>query len=357
MSLLDHDCITEAHLVLDQDTWHGFPSKRQYMPQGTPGGYSTVENVHDGQRKLLMSEIQFLSRVHASKGVNSVDTEGRVSLTPFLCVYTGACHGIHIVDLIDMFPNVYFILIDPGFADPRNAGLRRLWDSKRVAVCPTWFDNDTMHAITDWVENRLPNGTIPDHRVLAHLDLLELSQTEVTFDNLLFISDIRSHAKDETYIAEEMRQQKDWFRGLNAFAGLLKFRLPYATPAWIAKSGKDGVYNYLAGTLYLPLYGPRSTTECRLYVERGCQEKDYHPLQHEHFMAGFNSHNRKQTYNYKVYDKKRDEWTLVNFVSFDLAAEAIVMHNYRQCMRYYGLSVNPAYTGNHLIRKYHRLSI
>jgi len=356
MNSIDTDCITEAHLVLDQDTCSGFPSKRPYLSQGTRGGYSTVENVHDGQRKLLMSEIQFLSRVNTSKWAKSVDTEGTVSLTSFLCVYAGACHGMHLVDLVDMFPNVYFLLIDPGFADPQNTGLQRLWDSTRVTVCPIWFDNDTMHAITDWIGNIMPNGTKPDHCVLKHLDLLDLNQDEVTIDNLLFISDIRSDANDETRIAEEMRQQKEWFRGLNAFAGLLKFRLPYATPEWI-KGCKNGLYNYLAGTLYLPLYGPRSTTECRLYVERGCLDKDYHPLQHEQVMAGFNSHNRKQRYNYKVYDKRRDEWTLVKFASFDLAAEAIVMHNYRECMRYYVLSVNPAYTGNHLIRKDARLSI
>jgi len=59
--------------------------------------------IHWGQRKLLLSEIEFLTHY------SDLST---------LVVYAGAAPGSHITMLADMFPKHNFILYDPNDFDP-----------------------------------------------------------------------------------------------------------------------------------------------------------------------------------------------------------------------------------------------
>lgn len=131
---MDFVTLTANHLVVGGVD--GFPVKRDYCAKdGT--GYSTCQNVHHGQEKLLMSEIEFLTRAHA-------DSRQHPPI-PMLCVYAGACPCLHLSRLMAMFPNVYFVLVDPAFIYTQTN-----WDPKRVAVCPHIFDHHTVDAINDW---------------------------------------------------------------------------------------------------------------------------------------------------------------------------------------------------------------
>ena len=58
--------------------------------------------VHWGQRKLLLSEIEFLTLI------------GRNDLRGATVVYARAGPGTHIPQLTRMFPQVHFILVDPA---------------------------------------------------------------------------------------------------------------------------------------------------------------------------------------------------------------------------------------------------
>ena len=313
----------EDELVVCKD----FPSSQTYMPQGVIGGYTTGSNVHNGQRKLLLSEIEFLTQVYVSRLGQNCGRDGTPPqpLARFLCVYAGACPCTHLDDLLKMFPNVFFVLFDPRFAHEEFRWKQSHWDKKRVAVCANMFDDNTSHAIAEWV-----SGGKPRHWIQAKLQSLDINQIEVGFDNLLFISDIRRNAFDEKSIAHDMDAQQRWFRNLYAYAGILKFRLPFCNNEWYREYAEHkGVRSYLDGKIYLPIWGPPSTTECRLYVVRGCGVKNYHPKEHETIMAGFESYDRKQQY------------IVANrvFHSFDEAAEASVLHMYRQCMQQYGYTV------------------
>ena len=53
--------LTEDHLILGNSS--SFPEQTTYQPQ-IEGVYSTIANVHAGQNKLLLSEIQLLMKVH-----------------------------------------------------------------------------------------------------------------------------------------------------------------------------------------------------------------------------------------------------------------------------------------------------
>lgn len=67
---------------------------------------------------------------------------------------------------------------------------------------------------------------------------------------------VRSAVEVETVIARDMDAQQRWLHILRPLGSLLKFRLPWA----------DGVTEYLAGAVALPVWGPPTTTESRLIV-------------------------------------------------------------------------------------------
>jgi cap2 methyltransferase len=295
---------------------NNFPCPRTYYPQRKrgealisnghnpicdDGPYSTSENVHQGQRKLLMSEIHFLTEVYSSMP----------RPTSILCVYAGACPCTHLDRLAIMFPNVYFMLVDPMFSKTDTLHLDREIPRGRVTVCKEWFTDDTVHAIKMWMK-----GVHMDHWVHRKLRYVDFDHKQLTGTNLLFISDIRSDPYDDKSIAHDMWSQAKWFRDIGAEAGLLKFRLPFVTDDPLSRMP----VNTLKGDVCVPIWGPPSTTECRLLVYSGCGDHKYDPVEHERTMAGFNGTERKKQYTYNG----------ICYHSVDEFAEAVVVDKYYQ---------------------------
>ncbi|KAJ1464920.1 hypothetical protein T484DRAFT_1596715, partial [Baffinella frigidus] len=71
--------------------------------------------------------------------------------------------------------------------------------------------------------------------------------------------------ENDNVIETEMTEQSAWFHIMEAKTGLMKFRMPYVNPAYLASKTQN--YEYMDGTVYLPIWGRRSTTECRLIVK------------------------------------------------------------------------------------------
>jgi hypothetical protein len=302
-----------------------FPSSREYMPQDSMFSYGTARNIHHGQIKLMLSEIEFLTQIHVSRHIKGID--GTYPPLPRLvCVYIGACPCQHLDKILKMFPNVSWILVDPRFGNAKFRWTQSHWDKKQVVVYPKLFDDSTAQAISEWSSGRKPN-----HVILPLLQGLDADQNDVGFENLLFISDIRSDAFDEHSIAMDMEYQSKWFKSLYASAGLLKFRLPYCNAKWYAEYQKHGgVYKYLDGIIFLPIWGCKSTSECRLHVKRGCGMKDYDVKKHEMRMAGFDANDRDKDYVFADHI----------YSSFDAAAEEFTMQTYLECMKQYGYTVS-----------------
>lgn len=316
--------ISEDHLIVDRV--RSFPSSCVYKSQGSPGAYSTAANVHDGQRKLMVSEIEFFTQVHVSRLEARGEAERtaappRAALLPrLLCVYAGACPCLYLDHLMEMFPCVSWVLIDPEFGTPRHKDRLTHWDPARVSVYAELCTDDVAVAISDWV-----HGKHRKHPIHAKLHALR-SQTDVHCDDLVFISDIRSNACDEHSIACDMDDQSRWFRLMGASAALLKFRLPFCPPGGGRCEQRYESRVYLDGLLYLPVWGCPSTTECRLYVTKGCASKVYCPRSHERRMAGFESSDRPKHYRVGRH----------TFTSWDTAAEWLVLRAHRMCMARYG---------------------
>jgi cap2 methyltransferase len=203
--------------------------------------------IHWGQRKLLMSEIEFLLRSQPRRCV---------------VIYAGAAPGTHVQILSDMFPMHRFILVDPSPFTVKS-------DGDRIITHQCMFTNELAHDL----------------------------RREYADAHLLFISDVRSSdferestQENEKRIRNDMNAQAEWHKILAPVESMLKFRLPYT----------QGDTTYLKGEIFLPVWGPQSTTECRLVVKTDAELQIYNHTEHEQRMFHFNKVTRPALYPHGV---------------------------------------------------------
>lgn len=184
------------------------------------------DNIHLGQRKLLMSEIQLLNTYYKK------NPDGKPVI-----VYVGAAPGTHLQVLLHLFPNVRFILYDGAKFDTS------LLDSR--------FE--------------LHNEFFTDETCVALKKRFAAAAKAAGEGDLLFISDIRlgakHHAKFEAQVHLDNAAQLGWIKILKPKYSLLKFRLPYTL-----KHG-DKV-PYVKGKIMLQIWPPQTSGETRLFVTR-----------------------------------------------------------------------------------------
>ena len=204
------------------------------------------ENCHLGQKKLLFSEIEFITNVSRY-----------TKLSKCLVVYIGAALGDHITILDKLFPELNFIL----------------YDFQTISVTPK------KNIIV--IDGK--NGYFTDNTISQVLNF----KKKINKMYLLFISDIRRQQSvtNEAELWKDMINQQRWGIKMQADFMLLKFRLP-----WLNKYIKDDYLNYktdlryfyynynskceygnvlyLDGDIYTQLYSQPRSTECRLFVKK-----------------------------------------------------------------------------------------
>jgi len=242
--------------------------------------------LHWGQRKLLLSEIMFLTRYaalpsHEDLSVSASDEEGArraedarspgvkpwksipssaslatmleamfpVEPTPFtpttLVVYAGAAQGFHLPLLERLFPAVVFLLVDP-----RSFVLSHFTKCDEGAETDLTVSSATMRSIV-----HRPKGTRRLLPLQAYMDEAFATELRQWLDayprkmKVLFISDIRrmtesgendglgvpilssnpaaSQYEREVSILEDMKLQEDCTIALRPDNASLKFRLPW----------------------------------------------------------------------------------------------------------------------------------
>lgn len=213
-------------------------TRRAYRPRG--GGYKSVQ--HWGQRKLLLSEIEFLTMYS--------DRDRPL-------VYAGAAPGTHMPVLAKMFPTQKFILVDPNDFD--------VVETDRITIIQDFFTDELCKKYKD--------------------------------QNVLFVSDIRtgmplkqSSREVEARVKEDMDAQMRWHQALNPYRSMLKFRLPYF----------PGKTNYVDGFVWLPLWGRVQTTESRLVVAKDAPIKEWDNTEYEEKLYHFNTVSRVCAYPHDV---------------------------------------------------------
>ena len=185
--------------------------------------FSSETNVHMGQRKLLLSEIQLITEYYKNNTIHPV------------VLYVGSAPGTHLITLSIMFPNVYFILYDGANFDPILKNYPNVYDI---------HEGESGFVTTDTIK------TI---------------KSKLNPNNLLFISDIRLGDKDkikfENAVMKDMENQQEWIEILKPKMSLLKFRISY-------NMKHDDKLKYTKGDILYGVWPPGTSGETRLLVKQ-----------------------------------------------------------------------------------------
>lgn len=204
-------------------TYDQLPTKLVYRNREETGrSHQSTPISHNGQRKLALGEIDFLTEYAKTNGT--------------VVLYIGSAPGDHIPLIATLLPTVEFVLYDPRSF---NADV---FTCKNVSVFKQLFlDKDC--------------------------EIFRGSKVMETCENLLFISDIRTWESGtiptEENVETDMSLQRRILESIKPDHSYLKFRLPYVTPETGSKT-----YNYLKGTIALQSWAPKGSTETRLVVSK-----------------------------------------------------------------------------------------
>jgi hypothetical protein len=230
-------------------------------------------NYNWGQRKLLLTEIQFLTNYY-----NLFQDK------PKYVIYVGAAHGIHIPLLSNFFPDINFILFDP-----RKFSIS---ETPKIKIYNRIFTNeDAVH-----YKNNLTNYMfICDIRIR---DIENVSDIEIV----------------NKLINQDMKLQMDWHLILNPIKSHLKFRPP-----------RDNIkFNYLAGLIFYQPWSGKHSLETRLVpFDNNMKEYDSKIYNEELFY-----HNRitRKNYYYTNYNINPKFFCHC----YDCALEITILKNYNQ---------------------------
>ncbi len=229
----------------------------------TPKKYSTTE--HWGQRKLLLTEIEFLTNYGS-------DDE-------YTVIYAGAAPGSHIPYLSSLFPKLDFFLIDDKEFSIKPAG--------KIQIRAEKFTND--------LAKRYSSSN----------------------PKLIFICNVhtfRAQADGQNDVKEDMENQMNWFTLMKPHVSLLNFRLSH-------QSGKT---QYLKGHQIIEPWASKRSTECRLVVKKDAKMIDYNYRDFEDDLVYFQNVTRVMYYKHNMDDV--DSQGLDH--CYDCRAEIFILQEY-----------------------------
>jgi len=197
--------------------------------------------MHWGQRKLLMTEIDFLTQYSKEND---------------LVLYVGAAPAIHTPLLSKLFPTLKFILIDPMKFS--------IHETDNIKIRKEYFTDE--------------------------------KAKEFIGRDFLFICDIRVSNDEKNYkptedeVKLDMIIQQKWVEIMKPRFSILKFRLP-----WDQKT-----FEYLDGNITIQPWGPQSSTETRLIVDNSLEKRIWNCKIYENQMYYFNTITRCQYYPHNI---------------------------------------------------------
>lgn len=286
--------------VLTREKFNDIPHKLKYIP-----GYHLDKFVlHIGQRKLFLSELQFLTRIN-KPGENAT------------VVYAGAAPGNHTWFLSKFFPHLKFILVDPAVFRIHLLVGNQMIEHTRMSSSKSNILDITKEykqglkddKLTKYIQNKFIADNTP-YNILIIRDLFT-NELASSFGDLkstiYFISDIRTNEKNkdpsDLDVIWNSSQQYNWLNIIQPQYSLFKFRHPYYEVNLISdfkekykyniyqktfelskKYGIDFVKNYLdqkliysKGDVYIQAWPGQISTESRLFVEKENiqSQKDY----------------------------------------------------------------------------------
>jgi hypothetical protein len=271
----------------ETDKWEPYRSTRSLFKSG----------IAWGQRKLLMAEIDFLTAKSESK-------------EPVVAIYVGAAPFSHGLVLLDWFPSMKFVLVDPR-KDEWDKRLDEYTkgnaDRPRIVIKSVEFNNDLARQVGLWFSGNGDNSDLDaEDPVLSPnviADIIKMRKFVGGVKKVFFISDIRrgsyesyGFVANEFMIHEDMTWQKEWaltiynkLTTLNedrkiTFWCSFKFRLPF-----VMEIGGP-VYRYGKGDLHTQPWSRLTSAELRLWWDPSEGEDGYDKKKLEDIMM-FHNHN------------------------------------------------------------------
>lgn len=207
--------------------------------------------IHWGQLKLFMSELQALVYYGDINSFSEI-------------VYVGAAPGEHTYVLAQMFPQFNFHLYDKQNFD------RRLEKLKNVKLYKKYFEQED---IDFWKKSTKQIFLISDIR------------------SLNYQGKSKNKAKAEQIVWENMKLQQSWYEEIKPYAGLFKFKLPYAT-SYNLEQGKTR--SYLDGIIFRQVFQKENSSETRLFT-RGMGYREWNIETYERKISYHNSTIREKS--------------------------------------------------------------
>lgn len=253
---------------------------------------------HDGQKKLLYSEIEFYTKLSKKHNLQDI-----------LVVYVGSGHGFHEPIIFDMFPELDFFFIDPvhyEFSHPLTE------NKNRFTYLQEYYTDKTYKKIK-------------------------------TNKKIAFICDMRDGESDEE-IFVDMKSQQKWCIQLNPIAYLLKFRLPYPKakfkyenfsyklPTKNVEIENGTGFKFLKGKILIQIYSRIEGTESRLlHIRKSLEEKfkivNYDIFKYNYNLYYFNLIERQLSFSYKDSAKLKNHLLGYND-SYESVCEYFLIYKY-----------------------------
>ena len=285
----------------------------------TPYRQRSNENktaIHWGQRKLLLSEVEFFTIYWNQKEIPNP-----------LCVYAGAAPGTHITLLSEMFPALTFHLYDPADFDIKESDKIRLFKEYFTEdVARRYAERDDVFFVSDI---RTADYKSLQHKALAKRGVTEFNNDGTPKASMAVIKEAYKEAEvtNEDQIWGDMNMQQNWVMAMNPEHALLKFRLPYVL------DGNERMVQYLKGIVYWQVWAPQTSTETRLKPVRNSsglyETADWNILEYEQWCFHHNTVSREQTFYQNPFTDNNDPIDYPELLNdFDSVAEATILRMY-----------------------------
>lgn len=304
-----------------------------------------TNNLHDGQRKLFLSEIQFLTKCLDSHTQNQV------------VVYAGAAPSIKAFFAIQYFPNTVWILVDPNpfkiITEAKN--YKKFNQHELIKVISS---NKVTTDLTDHLDKYNRGDIQKKSRIYIINELFtnDLADKLSAIKDTLFVCDIRTtilkKGPSDCDILWNLSQQWIWMTKLMPKFSYLKFRHPFysmskedltrclspdmkkhfdlaksLTSIDFIKNYKDKKLEYVIGDTLVQIYAPITSTESRILVKQEDINKtqDYGKLKDfEDTYAYFNNVKR----SYLIHENKYLDKKIGFDQCQDCSATTMLWNNY-----------------------------
>lgn len=203
--------------------------------------------IHWGQRKLLISEIEFFT----------IHWDPKIIPRP-LCVYAGAAPGIHIPFLSEMYPEFTFHLYDPARFEIKSTDKIFLFNEYFTdEVAARYAGRNDVFFISD-IRTTGHEKKFLEYLTRAGFTKFDTKGNPVGPRDEIKAIELKANQDNEDQIWGDMNMQQQWVLIMNPEHALLKLRFPYSF------DGTEKILQYLKGIVYWQVWPGPTSTEARL---------------------------------------------------------------------------------------------